>query len=476
MTRHRVSVAASGVVAVSVLVALLVSLQQTAAARRQAARAAASQAFLTSLFEQIDPDRYVGSAPTVRDILERGSERLDRELGQQPEIRAEMQALLGQVFDQLSLPKQGAAQWRRALETREALFGPDDARTEKVRKGLAISLARQARFREAQPLFEQLLADKKLVADDHEMGSVLLNYGNQKRMLGDFEGSRVLLERAVARLERGGDANNRSLAAGLNNLGLVYWRQGRLRDAATTLERALAIHMQAQGVPTMPVASARANLSYVYRELGDLDKGERYANDALGTAEKILPPNHPFIAVPLLSLGQIAEKRGDRGRARTLYERSIAAYERSPGEPGLAYSLRYLADLLREQGETKEALRLYERELAVRRKLFGDRNAEVAESWRDLARGRLAVHDATGAVDAARTAVDVFRAAVPADSPQLAGGLFFLGHVLRLDGRPREALPYLEEADAIWRKKPPSRPGDLGELQADLAATRAALR
>jgi tetratricopeptide (TPR) repeat protein len=214
----------------------------------------------------------------------------------------------------------------------------------------------------------------------------------------------------------------------------------------------------------------------VYRELGDLETAERYANDALGTLERILPPNQPFIAEPLRSLGQIAEKRGDPGGARALYERAIAAYERSTGEPGLAHSLRCLADLLREQGETKEALPLYERELAVLRTLFGDRNAEVAESWRDLARGRLAVHDATGALDAARTGVDVFRAAVPADSPQLAGGLYFLGHVLRLDGRPREALPHLEEADAIWRKKPPIRPGELTDLEAELAATRAALR
>jgi serine/threonine-protein kinase len=476
MRRHRLGVAASAVMATSVLVALVVSLEKTAAARRQAERATASQAFLTSLFEQIDPDRAVDSAPTVRDILERGSERLDRELGQQPELRAEMQALLGRVFDQLLLPKQGEVQWRRALETRQALFGPDDARTVKVKKGLAISLARQGRYAEAEPLFQQLLVHKQVVANDHEMGSMLMNYGHQKRLMGDYDGSRALLERAVALFEREGDPNNRSLSRGLVILGLDYLDEGRIRDAATTLERALAIQMKAPGPRTIQVASTRANLSNVYLELGDLDSAERYANDAFGIAEKILPPSNLFFAAPLGSLGRIAEKRGDRGRARTLYERSIAVYEHSPGDPGLACALGYLADLLRKQGETKEALQLYERELAVRRKLFGDRNPLVAESWRDLARGRLAVHDATGALDAARTGVDVFRAAVPADSPQLAGGLYFLGHVLRLDGRPREALPHLEEADAIWRKKPPIRPGEFTDLEAELAVTRAALR
>ena len=51
---------------------------------------------------------------------------------------------------------------------------------------------------------------------------------------------------------------------------------------------------------------------------------------------------------------------------------------------------------------------------------------------------------------------------------------------LSINGRPREAVPYLDEAQAIWRKKPPSNAGDLGDgssiadLEAALAATRAA--
>jgi tetratricopeptide (TPR) repeat protein len=112
--------------------------------------------------------------------------------------------------------------------------------------------------------------------------------------------------------------------------------------------------------------------------------------------------------------------------------------------------------------------------LALRRKAFGDRHPEVAESWHDLARGRLALDDLTGALEALRTGVDTFRSTLPADSSQLAGGLFLLGDVLRLNGRPGEALPYLEEARAIWRKKPPRSLKELADLEAALAAARAA--
>jgi eukaryotic-like serine/threonine-protein kinase len=486
VVRHRLGVAASGVVAAAVLVALAVSFAQTAAARREAERAAAAQAFLTSLFEQIDPARSAGSAPTVRDLLERGSKRLDRELARQPELRAEMHALLGQVFDQLALPDQGEAHWRRALETRQALFGPGDARTAKAKKGLAISLARQARHAEAEPLFKELLERAEVLGDKRELASMLLNYGLQKVLTGDYAAAEAHLERAVALLGSAGEPDSRKLAKALNNLGLAYWRQGRERAAIKAFERTLAIQTKDEGRRSGVVAGTLHNLTQLHHILGELDIAERYGQEALALEEALYPPNHPAIGATLEALGQVAQKRGDRAGARALYERSIRIYEASqrPDHPDLAYTLRHLAGLLREEGETEEAVRLYKRALQLRRKAFGDRHPDVAESWYDLAvaRGRLAPHDLNAALEALRTGLDTSRSTLPADSSLLARELFFLGDVLRLNGRPGEALPYLEEAQAIWRRKPPSNPRDLGDgssiadLEAALAATRAAPR
>jgi hypothetical protein len=54
--------------------------------------------------------------------------------------------------------------------------------------------------------------------------------------------------------------------------------------------------------------------------------------------------------------------------------------------------------------------------------------------------------------------------------------LFYLGDVLRLEGRLEEALPYLEEAQEIWRKKPPTDASQLADLEAAMAAARPAHR
>jgi eukaryotic-like serine/threonine-protein kinase len=476
--RHRFGVSAAGLVVVALLGALSLSLNQTAAARREARRAEAAQGFLTGLFAEIDPDRYSGSAPTVLDLLERGSERLDHELDGQPELRADMDALLGRVFDQLRFFEQGEAHWRRAVDTRSDLFGADDVRTAKVKKGLAISLARQGRHAEARELFEDLLSRAEELGDRRELASLHLNHGNLLRLMWEFAASESHLERAIGLLESEGEPARESLARALTNLGYLHSQRGRHRDAAAALERALAIRIETAGPESSMVARSRKNLSHTYRELGELDVAERYAWEALTVVEALLPLNDPLIATTLESLGQLAHERGDRAEARALYERSIATYEASPRPDlaGLAHSLRLLGALALEEGAHDEAVTLHQRALETRLDLYGDHHPEIAQSWHDLARDRIALGDSAGALDAARTGVSVLRAALPANSLELAEGLVLLGDVLRGNGRADEALASLQEAEGILRSAPFENAEALADLDAALAAIRAGLR
>ncbi len=471
--RHRVGVGASIVVASSLVAALAVSLAQTAVARRQAERAAAAQAFLESLFSGLDPDRMAGAAPTVRDLLESGSERLSVELAEQPELRAEMELLVGQVFSQLSLPDQAEPLLRRALDRRRSLHGAADARTAEVQKRLAVSLHRQARYAEAEPLLRELLARAERLGDDVEVSSVLSNYGNLERQTGDYRTAAAMLERGVALAGRAGDIDSRHLATTLNNLGLVYWRQQRLHAAVAAFSRALGIHRK-NAPDSALVAGTLQNLCELNRDLGELEAAQSFGEQALALQRSLYPPHHPAIGGTLTGLAALARRRGDSAAALELYRQSIATYEASqrPDHPDLAWSLRGLASLLRQEGKTAEAVAALERALALRRKAFGDRHPEVAQSWQDLARGRLAADDLGGALAALRTGVEIYRATLPPDSSQLAGGLFFLGDVLRQNGRARQGIPFLEEALAIWQRKPPANGKDLENLEAALADAR----
>jgi serine/threonine-protein kinase len=475
--RHRLAVAASAAVAIALVGALAVSLYQTAIARRQAARAAAAQAYLTGLFADVDPDRAAGAAPTVRELLERGAGRLDVELASEPELHAEMEMLLGQVYGQLSLPDQAEPLLRSAAARYRGLRGEADRQTIEAERRLAVAIHRQARYAEAEPIFRDLQERAEALGEKADLASVLSNYGNLKRQTGDYAGAAALLRRAVSVAGSRGDLDSVTLATAVNNLGLVYWRQNRLHAATRAFERALGIHQKNRPGSGL-VAGTLGNLSEVSRDLGDLDAAERYGNEALALQRAIYGPSHPAVAATIVSLASLARRRGDVAGAESLFRQAIATYAASqrPDHPDLAFALRGLANTLRQENRLREAVAAYEQALAVRRKAFGDRHPDVAQSWHDLARGKLALDDLEGALAALRTGVEIYRATLPADSSQLAGGLFLLGDVLRQNGRARVGIPYLEEALRIWRAKPPSNPVDLANLEAALADARKSAR
>ena len=248
---------------------------------------------------------------------------------------------------------------------------------------------------------------------------------------------------------------------------------------SVALERALAIRLKNEGA-VFERGGQREEESRrtLHRDLGELDTAERYAREALAVAEKLFPANHPFVADTLASLGPVAQKRGDRAGARALYERSIASYEASAPARMIRASRTRCATLRRccgrgrdERGCASLRARAGPEAQGVRRPPSRSRRVLVT-TWRAVVwplgdlRGR-----------SRRSArVSTCSARLLPDSPQLAGGLFLLGDVLRRNHRPDEALPYLEEAHAIWRKNPGRNPGDLADLEATIATTRAALR
>ena len=70
-----------------------------------------------------------------------------------------------------------------------------------------------------------------------------------------------MLEREIAIRERNESPNTPTLAAALNNLGLAYVALGRLADAETLFERALAIRGQIAGMDETELANVLLNLA-----------------------------------------------------------------------------------------------------------------------------------------------------------------------------------------------------------------------
>ena len=157
------------------------------------------------------------------------------------------------------------------------------------------------------------------------------------------------------------------VADSLNNLGWLYYEQGRYGEAEPLYERALSIYEAAHGPDHPSVAATLNGLAVLYAEQGRYGEAEPLYERALSIKEAVHGPDHPSVAATLHNLAGLYREQGRYGEAEPLYERALSIKEavHGPDHPNVAGTLTNLAALYRDQGRDGEAEPLYERALSI---------------------------------------------------------------------------------------------------------------
>lgn len=245
--------------------------------------------------------------------------------------------------------------------------------------------------------------------------------------LGDVQGARARLERALKILERDvGD--NYLTSAALINLGLLHLRTGEWRAAETYLERALRIEEQIGGTKSAGLRWPLNGLGMVKLRLGDLDEADRLLTRARRIQEETLGPRHPAVANNIANLASVAEARGELDEAERLLREARSLLSEDVGSRlDLAAIDNLLVSYELERGSC-EGLETLETGRALIVEARGESHEEVALLDRTISRCHLVRGEFDEAVTAARRAYDAMKR-IP-DVGDRAGVAFTLAKAL----------------------------------------------
>jgi serine/threonine protein kinase/Flp pilus assembly protein TadD len=393
--RHRVGVGVTSTLAILLVAFSITTAVQARRIARERDRAnqeaeASRQVsdFLTGLFKVSDPSEARGNSVTAREILDKGADKIARELQSQPVVQGKLMNTMGFVYGGLGLYTPAQALLEKALDTRTKVLGPDDPDVAVTMSNLATVLWRKGDFTRAKTLQEQGLAirEKRFGPDSKEVASSLHNLGTLNWSQGNYSEARRLLERSLAIREKVLGPEHEDVATTLNSLGAIAYREGDYKKAGTIWERTLAIREKALGADHPYIAQILNNLAIVYTYTGEPKRAVPLLERVIQIQEKVLGPKHPDLASALMNLGDAISKSGGLIEAKPYYARAVTIMEAaSPGNPELARFLDRLAWVARAEKDWKRAQALYERSLALRQKTLGPKNPEVAESLGGLA-------------------------------------------------------------------------------------------
>jgi eukaryotic-like serine/threonine-protein kinase len=440
LRRHARGVAAAA--AVVMLIATLIGFytvrltSERDRARLEADKSAKMSELLTSLLTGADPYATRDREPTVRNILEAGAERVQTELADQPELKAEMLNVLGRVYQRLGLH-----------DTARPLLDE------------ALSIGRRAGAGETARLAQSL----------NELGILL-------RERGDIEGAVPLLEEALAMRRRLLGNHDKDVAVTLVELGRALVDGGMDDRAEPLFREALDTRLRLFGLTHRETSTSQAQLGLLLRERGDVAAAEPLFRDALATSRKVLGEDHPNVGAGWNNLGLVLLDKGDAASAEPMFRRALAIRRLHFGDRhhSLESNMGNLAASLRAQGKYAEAASLLEDALVLARQGPGDHNPAIARLSAGLGHVHLLRGDAVTAEALLRDAYAIQQRTVGADSWRLAATKSALGGALIALGRHDEAERLLIEARAVLKDVPGRQGREAAATRDRLAALSAA--
>ena len=429
--RHRFGVMVAALTAVAVLAFGVEMAFQARAIARERDRAERVSRFLEQAFQVSDPGRAKGKEITAREVLDKGAERIDKELADQPEVQARLLLTLGGVYAGLGLYPKAEALLTQSVEIRRRVLGerhpdtlrsmdrlgflyeeegrhkdseklevetanglrqvlgPDHPDTLTSMYHLATAYERQGRYDESETLYETVLDGRRRVLrpDSSEMFASLDSLGSTKMERGRYGEAESLYREEVEGRTRVEGRDSVWTLWGMNNLANVFLLERRYDEAEKLHAETLAIRRRVLGSEHPRTLASMDNLARVYEALGRREEAEELLQEVFGIASRVLGPEHRITLSNMSSLARLRFELGRKEEAETMWRAALATQKRvlGPDHPDTLDTMNGLAGLDIDQGRYEEADRLLHETLEGMRRTLGGGHPDIASPLRNLA-------------------------------------------------------------------------------------------
>jgi len=275
---------------------------------------------------------------------------------------------------------------------------------------------------------------------------------------GRYQEAVPFCQRSLAICERELGPMHSLTATSLHNLAVLYYAQGKYREAEPLFKRVVDIRQIELSTSQHNLSTSQHNLSTsqhnlakVYKALGKQDDAEPLFEEAKKIWELDMEDSFPNATRHLNHLAELYRVQSRYREPEPLYERALIAWEEAleGSHPLTATSLHNLADLYKSEGRYGEAEALYLRALAIRRKMLGNNHPLTATSLHSLAALYRAQGRHTKAEPLLQKALRIRQQELGDNHPDTAQCLANLAELYYVQSKYQEAEPLIRHACEI---------------------------
>ncbi len=316
-------------------------------------------AFLQDIFAAPNPE-VEGKDVKVVDVLKNASEKINKELSDDPEIKAAVMYTIGTTYIGLGLYDDAEKYLKNSLEVSEKIFSADDPQIAKVMEQLAFNYQQKSNYKKADSLYKKALKIFRLkggnISSDEAKG--LSDYGSSLYNQGKYDESKKYQAEALDAFRKIYGNTDPHVVKSLNDLGTVAGETGDWNTAAKYIKEVLDFFLKTDGKESVNYSRALSNYATILEVQGKLDESIEAQREAVGIEKRVLGKNHPDAMFAQITLADELTKRGDYVEAANLSKEAMESLDKSlPHINSLtAYSRVIYAKALIKLEDFKKAL------------------------------------------------------------------------------------------------------------------------
>lgn len=267
------------------------------AAQLASERAQETEEFLVDILRSPDPvSGGDGSSLTVVEALQRGRERLDRELADQPILRASLLAAIGRTLAGLGRADAADTVLRQSLALFDEQLGPMDSSSLETRYRIGSNYRAARESRQADSVLQELLQMRQAAGllGDSTHSALLGQLSAVQLQLEQTDSALALASESVNILRRISDTTSGYYAGALSHLAPAL-RSASQFDSAETVYGTLLKLRGAEASPNWANLSILYNnIAFLQKSRGNLAAAEQSYRDALRLANDVYDVGHPM--------------------------------------------------------------------------------------------------------------------------------------------------------------------------------------
>jgi eukaryotic-like serine/threonine-protein kinase len=449
--RHRL---AATLVSLLALLTVIFGVAQTVELRRirrERDRADRITDFLINMFKVSAPSEARGSTVTAREILDRSSNEIETELGEDFEARTQLMLVMARTYENLGLFSRAHALMKRVVQDRRKTLGVRNPKTLEASSEMGWVLHREGRDAEAEPLIRTTID-----AQSHVLGP-----DNPSTLESKDHLARILLRQAhyaeVERLERElivassnsqGPENPQTLRF-MESLAIALARQSRFAEAESEYRQVLDTQRSNLGTDHPDTLATMHSLASMYLDQGNDEEAEKLYRETLQIDQRILGVDHPDTANEMTTLANTVRfDPSRRAEAENLYRKAMEIELRvvGPDHPYTTSAQEGLANVVSAENRYGEAEALLRQVLMERQRVLGADHTDTLLSQYNLA--SVLKHEGRNgeAESLTRETLEAQARVLDPNDPDTLASRSLLADILLAEKKPKQAEEFAREA------------------------------